>query len=81
MNTEQICRFQFTRIELCHVCVLSVRSFIESAEGKFVFTGSALRLSGSDIFATHNPLREELAVNNISPGDGLGLGFTPCYSN
>lgn len=55
--------------------------FLNLQRGKFVFAGFALRLSGSDIFATHNPPREELAVSDISPGDGLGLGFTPCYSN
>lgn len=56
--------------------VLSARSFMKSAKGgKFVFIGSVLRLSGPDISATHNPLREELAVSDISPVTAWALAL------
>lgn len=43
--------------------------------GKFVCRGSALRLSSSDISATHNTLREELAVSDISPVTACALAL------
>lgn len=59
---------QFTRIELCHACGVFYLCgrLLNLQRGKFVFIRSALRLSSSDISATHNPLREELAVSDIS---------------
>lgn len=44
-----------------------IRRLSNLHRGKFVFTASVLRLSSSDISATHNPLREEPAVSDISP--------------
>lgn len=48
-----------------HICPGGCSSSLQ--RGKFVFIGSVLRLSSCDISATHNPLREELAVSDISP--------------
>lgn len=60
---------QFIKIKLCHACGLFhlCGLLLNLQRIKFVFKGSALRLSSSDISATHNLLREELAVSDISP--------------